>query len=205
MKNAIWVLVPVFIVLIAIFLSFAFKSKPEDNGNRVPEASSASSLAPVTTKMKKTYTQPPAQLPASEIEGKKARIKTKYGDIVINISLEAPLTASNFITLIKDGFYEGLTFHRREEGFVIQGGDPLGNGTGGPGYKFKDEPVKRDYKRGVVAMANSGPDTNGSQFFIMLADNPLPPLYTIFGDVSEGMDVVDKIMVGDVMTTVVIE
>jgi len=98
-----------------------------------------------------------------------------------------------------------LTFHRREKGFVIQGGDPNGNGTGGPGYKFVDEPVTREYDRGIVAMANAGPNTNGSQFFIMLANNPLPKQYTIFGKVISGLDVVDKIKVGDVMELVTIE
>lgn len=216
MKKALWILIPVFVLLIVIFFSFAFKSKPDDNNNvsydnsafsKTPtaEASASPVTATAQTKMKKTYSQPPKQLSAGEIDGKKARIQTKYGDIVIKLSSEAPLAASNFITLSKDGFYDGLTFHRRVEGFVIQGGDPTGTGSGDPGYKFKDEPVKREYKRGVVAMANSGPDTNGSQFFVMLADTSLPPLYTIFGDVIEGMDVVDKIKVGDVMTKVVIE
>lgn len=134
------------------------------------------------------------------------RLKTTKGDIRIALfSDEAPKAASNFLKLAKDGFYDGLTFHRREEGFVIQGGDPNGNGTGGPGYKFEDEPVKRKYTRGIVAMANSGPNTNGSQFFIMLRDTPLPPSYTIFGEVTDGMDVVDAIRVGDVMERVVVE
>ncbi|MBI3342009.1 peptidylprolyl isomerase [Candidatus Curtissbacteria bacterium] len=155
--------------------------------------------------MKKTYTAAPTPFAKSEIDGKMAVIKTKYGDIVIKLSSEAPLAATNFMVLAKDGFYDGLTFHRRVEGFVIQGGDPSGNGTGDPGYKFDDEPVNRDYKRGVVAMANSGPNTNGSQFFIMLADNPLPRQYTIFGDVVKGIEVVDKIQVGDVMSQVAIQ
>ena len=111
----------------------------------------------------------------------------------------APKTVQNFIALAQKGFYDNLTFHRIVKGFVIQGGDPLGNGTGGPGYAFEDElnpateSYKNGYKKGVVAMANSGPNTNGSQFFIMLADNPLPHNYTIFGKVISGQDVVDKI------------
>lgn len=153
-----------------------------------------------------TPMQFPGVLPESERVGKKARISTAKGEIVIEIfGDEAPKAASNFITLTRNGFYNDLTFHRREEGFVIQGGDPNGDGTGGPGYKFEDEPVKRSYAKGIVAMANSGPNTNGSQFFIMLADTPLPPLYTIFGRVTSGQDVVDAIQVGDVMKTVVIE
>ena len=99
-----------------------------------------------------------------------------------------------------------MTFHRVVPGFVIQGGDPSGNGTGGPGYRFEDEPVTRKYDKGIVAMANAGPDTNGSQFFIMLEDNPtLPPSYTIFGKVTLGQEVVDKIQVGDIIQKIVIE
>lgn len=148
----------------------------------------------------------PGVLPPAERVGKKIRIKTAKGDIVFEMfGEEAPLTVSNFVWLTKHNFYDGLNFHRREEGFVIQGGDPNGNGTGGPGWKFRDEPVTRDYNRGIVAMANSGPNTNGSQFFIMLADTPLPKSYTIFGKVVSGLDVVDAIKVGDVMTKVTIE
>lgn len=155
--------------------------------------------------LQKTYAKVPDIIPVSQITSSKARINTAKGDIVLKFFTDAPRAASNFITLAKDGFYDGLTFHRREEGFVIQGGDPVGNGTGGPGYKFNDEPVTKDYTRGIVAMANSGPNTNGSQFFIMLADNPLPKQYTIFGEVESGIEVVDKIAIGDVMIKVTIE
>lgn len=164
----------------------------------------ASTLTPSATR--KTYSVFPGVLPEAERNGKKARIVTAKGEIVIEVfGDEAPKTASNFITLARDGFYNGLTFHRREEGFVIQGGDPNGNGTGGPGYQFADEPVKRPYTKGIVAMANAGPNTNGSQFFILLSNYPLPPLYTIFGNVISGQDVVDRIQVGDVMERVTIE
>ena len=126
--------------------------------------------------------------------------------IIIALFGDAPIAASNFISLVNKGFYNGLTFHRREESFVIQGGDPSGNGTGGPGYQFIDEKVTKEYTRGIVAMANSGPNTNGSQFFIILADAPsLPKNYTIFGKVVEGIDVVDKIQVGDKMEKVTAE
>ncbi len=127
-------------------------------------------------------------------------IDTNYGKIVIETyDADAPNTVGNFITLAGKGFYNGLTFHRVIPGFMIQGGDPNGNGTGGPGYKFNDElnpatpSYKAGYKKGVVAMANSGPNTNGSQFFIMTADYPLPNSYTIFGKVVTGQEVVDKI------------
>jgi len=123
-----------------------------------------------------------------------ATLKTSEGDIVIELTAkDTPITVNNFVYLAKNKFYDNTIFHRVIDGFMIQGGDPLGNGTGGPGYKFDDEPFKGEYTKGTVAMANSGPNTNGSQFFIMHADNQLPPNYVIFGKVSEGMDVVDKI------------
>ncbi len=145
-----------------------------------------------------------------------ATIKTAKGDIVIELyNQDAPKTVANFATLAKYGYYNNLTFHRVVPGFVIQGGDPNGNGTGGVsiyGKTFEDElnpntpSYQEGYKEGVVAMANSGPNTNGSQFFIMLADNPdLPKNYTIFGKVTQGMDVVKQIVVGDRMQTILIQ
>ncbi len=153
---------------------------------------------------KKQYSSFPGILSDSELQNKKAVIETNKGVIEFEIFPEAPKAASNFIHLSKDGFYNSLTFHRVVPGFVIQGGDPLGTGAGGPGYQFEDEPVSRKYTKGIVAMANAGPNTNGSQFFIMLGDNDLPPSYTIFGQVLKGQDVVDKIEVGDIMQKVTI-
>jgi len=134
-------------------------------------------------------------------------IKTNKGDIYLDLNpAEAPMTVNNFVTLARDGYYDGVTFHRVVPRFVIQGGDPTGTGSGGPGYKFQDEAVKRPYKAGTVAMANAGPNTNGSQFFICLEDQPgLPPSYTIFGDTVAGMDVVRNIRVGDVIQSVTVE
>ena len=106
---------------------------------------------------------------------------------------EVPVTVNNFIFLAREGFYDGVTFHRVVKGFMIQGGDPQGTGAGGPGYKFDDEPVTRDYIPGTLAMANSGPNTNGSQFFVMHANVALPKNYTIFGLVKEGMDIINSI------------
>ena len=127
-------------------------------------------------------------------------IKTNMGDISIaTYDADAPNTVKNFITLAEKGFYDGVIFHRVIPGFMIQGGDPLGTGTGGPGYSFADElnpqteSYKAGYKKGVVAMANAGPNTNGSQFFIMVADYPLPNSYSIFGKVISGQDVADAI------------
>lgn len=154
----------------------------------------------------KQYERFPGILPDEELQNKKIVIETTKGVIEFEIFPDSPKAASNFIFLTKEKFYDGLTFHRVEPGFVIQGGDPLGNGTGGPGYKFEDEPVTKKYNKGIVAMANSGPDTNGSQFFIMLEDNPnLPPNYTIFGEVTKGQDVVDKIVRGDMMRSVTVQ
>lgn len=152
------------------------------------------------------YSNPPAELPSEELINKKSVLETDKG--VIEIELfgdEAPMAVSNHIFLVNEKFYDTLTFHRREEGFVIQGGDPLGKGYGGPGYQFEDEPVTRKYDKGIVAMANAGPDTNGSQFFIMLEDVPLPPMYTIFGKVIKGMDVVEKIEIDDMIKSAKIE
>lgn len=123
-----------------------------------------------------------------------ATLETSLGDIVVEmLPKEAPRTVNNFVFLARDGFYDGTRFHRVIKGFMLQGGDPLGNGTGGPGYRFNDEPVTRDYTPGIMAMANSGANTNGSQFFIMHGSAALPKAYVIFGQVIKGQDVVDKI------------
>ena len=125
---------------------------------------------------------------------------TNRGDIVMVLDPKlAPITVNNFISLARDGYYDGLTFHRVVPEFVIQGGCPEGTGTGGPGYKFADEPVQGEYVLGAVAMANAGPDTNGSQFFICIDDcsKKLSPSYNLFGHVTQGMDVALQISVGD--------
>jgi peptidyl-prolyl cis-trans isomerase B (cyclophilin B) len=118
----------------------------------------------------------------------------------------APVTVNNFVFLAREGFYDGLTFHRVVDDFVIQGGCPEGSGRGGPGYKFDDEPVNGEYGAGAVAMANSGPNTNGSQFFICTVDDrrKLARSYNLFGQVVSGLDVVTSIGQGDVMRTVTI-
>lgn len=214
-KSFAFAIAVLLLVFVGIFLFTSKNQKQDSDFFNLEKGNSASGSASPTNILDvqqdnnqlrtKTYSSPPPILPTDQIEGKMVRISTKKGDILIKLFSDAPLAASNFLFLTGEKFYDGLTFHRREEGFVIQGGDPSGDGTGGPGYKFGDEPVKRDYTRGTVAMANAGPDTNGSQFFIMLKDNPLPKKYTIFGQVVEGMDVVDKIQVGDVMNKVTIE
>jgi len=128
-----------------------------------------------------------------------AVIKTNMGDMSVEFfTEEAPMTVNNFINLSRDGYYDNVIFHRVISGFMIQGGDPSGTGHGEmgkyPGYKFEDElNNQRSYNKGILAMANAGPDTNGSQFFIMHVDYPLPYQYTIFGFVTDGLDVIDKI------------
>ncbi len=124
-----------------------------------------------------------------------ATLETNHGTIVLALQpANAPLAVNNFVFLASEGFYDGVTFHRVVPGFVIQGGDPTGSGRGGPGYRFRDElDGPGSYDRGTVAMANAGPNTNGSQFFICLADARLPHQYTIFGTVVTGMDTVDTI------------
>lgn len=123
-----------------------------------------------------------------------ATLHTTSGDVVVKmLQDDAPITVNNFVFLAKEGYYNGVIFHRIISGFMIQGGDPTGTGMGGPGYTFQDEPVSRDYLTGTMAMANSGPNTNGSQFFIMHKDGNLPKNYTIFGEVIEGMSVIDAI------------
>jgi cyclophilin family peptidyl-prolyl cis-trans isomerase len=140
-----------------------------------------------------------SEQPAMRIDPAKsytASLETNKGTIQVEFFPEdAPVTVNNFVCLAEDGYFNNTPFHRIVKGFVIQGGDPTGTGSGGPGYKFADEPVKRDYERGTLAMANAGPNTNGSQFFIVLDDlrGKLPKNYTIFGRVTEGMDVVDAI------------
>src|SRR5882672_11630463 len=138
----------------------------------------------------------------------KVTITTDRGDIVMELDPSlAPQTVNNFVSLARDGYYDNLTFHRVVPGFVIQGGCPEGSGRGGPGYKFGDEPVKGDYVLGAVAMANSGPDTNGSQFFICIDDctRKLTPNYNLFGHVVDGIDVAQATTVGDVMKKVDVE
>ena len=125
-----------------------------------------------------------------------ATLQTNHGPIEVELfEGEAPTTVENFRKLAGDGFYDGVVFHRVIPDFMIQGGDPTGTGRGGPGYRFADERVQRRYERGIVAMANAGPNTNGSQFFIVTTDAApwLDGKHTVFGQVTGGMDTVDAI------------
>jgi cyclophilin family peptidyl-prolyl cis-trans isomerase len=151
------------------------------------------------------------QPPAFEIDPEqtyRATITTGRGTIVMDLDAKlAPNTVNNFVALARQGYYDGLTFHRVVPEFVIQGGCPEGSGRGGPGYRFADEQVLGEYALGAVAMANSGPNTNGSQFFVCIDDcqRKLSKDYNLFGYVVEGMDVATATQVGDMMATVVVE
>ena len=144
------------------------------------------------------WTSPPT-MSIDENKQYTATIKTNYGDIVVELlSKESPITVNNFVFLARQGYYDKIKFHRVVNGFMIQTGDPKGDGTGGPGYKFADElPIDRPYGPGIVAMANAGPNTNGSQFFICTGSSSKNlnsyPDYTIFGVVTSGLDIAVKI------------
>jgi len=138
----------------------------------------------------------------SNMENVRVKLETNRGDVVIELYGDMPVTAGNFRKLVEEGFYDGVIFHRVIPNFMIQGGDPTGTGTGGPGYKIDDEFVAgHSNVRGTLSMANSGPNSGGSQFFINLVDNsfldfdkePLGSKHPVFGEVVEGMDVVDEI------------
>jgi len=134
-------------------------------------------------------------------------IDTDRGMITMELDPQlAPNSVNHFVALARNGFYDGLTFHRVVPDFVIQGGDPEGSGRGGPGYKWNDEPVKGEYTLGAVAMANAGPNTNGSQFFICIDDcrRKLDKAYNLFGYVIDGIDVAQKIQQGDHMKSVTV-
>lgn len=200
-------------------------------GCTVPSTEESNSVVTPVSPEEVSNSQPmqyehPGILPPERIENKQVRLVTEKGEITFKLYPEtAPLAVSNFVYLAELGYYDGLTFHRIVEDFVIQGGDPTGTGGGGPGYKFADElgpehipadvtarmeahPKQALYQRGIVAMANSGPNTNGSQFFIMLEDIPsanMPNLYSLFGEVTKGLNVVDEIRMGDIMEQVIVE
>lgn len=156
-------------------------------------------------------TIPMADKPAPQTDADKlyrTTITTNRGTIVMDLDPQlAPASVNNFVGLARQGYYDNLTFHRVVPEFVIQGGCPEGSGRGGPGYKFEDEPVKGEYTLGAVAMANAGPNTNGSQFFVCIDDctRKLSKDYNLFGHVIEGIDVAQATQVGDVMQTVVVE
>lgn len=183
-------------IVIVGFVVFLFTSDPaEEETNTTPTPAGVidnTAGLPTNSNMKQ-YSQAPDMMLKEGVDYQ-ARLKTNKGDIVIDLhENETPITVNNFVFLAQDGFYTDVPIHRVMKGFMLQSGDPTGTGTGTPGYRFNDEPFEGEYTRGTVAMANSGVNTNGSQFFIMHADYPLQPNYVIFGNVIDGLDVVDAI------------
>ncbi|HEX5823931.1 MAG TPA: peptidylprolyl isomerase [Candidatus Limnocylindrales bacterium] len=183
------------VLLAAVFVAAACAPTGSSSapGSGLPGSSGAGS-SDATGSAAACPTSVPAGLPAGE--KRIVTIETAKGKIEITVEANlAPIATANFVALASCGFYDGVNFHRLVPGFVIQGGDPNGTGSGGPGYTFEDEPVVGDYVRGAVAMANGGPDTNGSQFFIILDDltGRLDKDYSLFGHVTSGMDVVEAI------------
>lgn len=210
MKNLLFAVIGLIVVIVVVFL---FTSKRSSSGDTIiPSPQLLTTPTPnlsnvdlnATNKTSEKMKVPFEVLGADQINGKKVNISTDKGDITLQLFGDAPIAASNFLYLVNKKFYDGVIFHRVIKGFMIQGGDPNGTGTGGPGYNFEDElnpataSYQKGYTRGVVAMANAGPNTNGSQFFIMHQDYQLPHSYTIFGSVISGMDVVDAIATSQV-------
>lgn len=181
---------PLLIGAVAVLAVMAVACNPAPTATPLPRPTATST----PTVPAKQYLLPPAMI-IDTAKSYTAIMDTTKGTIKLELfAKEAPKAVNNFVFLAKDGYYNGVKFHRIVKGFMIQGGDPTGTGSGGPGYEFENEPVTRDYEPGILAMANHGVDTNGSQFFIMHGSAPtLPKNYTIFGQVIEGMDVVDAI------------
>jgi len=154
----------------------------------------------------KTYSAPPP-MAIDTSKQYTATIETEKGNLVLELfASDVPMTVNNFVFLARDGFYDGLTFHRVVPGFVVQGGCPIGDGTGGPGYRFDDEITENTHVAGALSMANSGPNTNGSQFFITYTpQHHLNGDHSVFGQLAEGMDVLERIEQGDVMIRITIE
>ena len=187
-------IIKLFIILALVFLITGCinQSTKNEGSTSVPEKNINQEEGEKMVQKKDNLKAPEMQIDKNKTY--KAVLSTTEGDIAISLHADkTPITVNNFIYLSEKGFYNKTIFHRVIKGFMIQGGDPEGTGAGGPGYKFKDEPFDGEYKRGIVAMANAGPNTNGSQFFIMHKEYNLPKNYVIFGEVIEGLEVVDKI------------
>jgi len=178
------------LVLVALLLASCGGQAPEPTPT--PEPKTYSAPPPMTIDTSKQYT---------------ATIETKRGDLVLELfASDVPVTVNNFVFLAREGFYNGTTFHRVIHGFMAQGGDPTGTGTGTPGYSFADEFTEHIHVTGALSMANSGPDTNGCQFFITYAPQPhLDGEHSVFGQLIEGTDVLEKIEPGDTIIRITIE
>ena len=162
--------------------------------------------APTTTSAPKSYTAPPS-MTIDVDKAYTAIIETEKGDLVLELfAKDVPMTVNNFVFLARDGFYNNTSFHRVIPGFMAQGGDPTGTGTGSPGYKFTDEFSEHKHNTGTLSMANSGPNSNGCQFFITYApQSHLDGKHSVFGQLTEGMDVLQKIESGDAIKRITIQ
>ena len=178
----------------------AMSSEPTAAAPAMPDNPLTPEVLVVGGRSIKQWGQPPPQT-IDTTSPYQAIINTSAGSLTVELfTSDAPVTVNNFVFLAREGFYDNVIFHRTIPGFMIQGGDPTGTGAGGPGYVFANEPVQRPYSRGVIAMANAGRDTNGSQFFLMHADYPLPPDYTIFGQTVSGVETIDAIATAPTQT-----
>lgn len=181
-------------LIISLFISACGSNEVEE----ITETTIQDNKGESTMSDEKVYSSMP-EMSIDQSKSYTAVIQTSMGDLSVEFfSDTAPITVNNFISLSNDGYYDNIIFHRVISGFMIQGGDPSGTGHGEygkfPGYTFEDElSNQQPYEKGILAMANAGPNTNGSQFFIMHVDYPLPYQYTIFGKVTAGLDVIDSI------------
>ena len=196
-------------IVVGVLLFVSACSSPQGPSGKPPATSQTTNSAlptrPAMTNAKKSYSSPP---PMTIDQNKQytANIETNKGKLTLELfAKDVPKTVNNFVFLAREGFYDGVTFHRVIPGFMAQGGDPFGTGMGGPGYKFADEFTSHKNVTGALSMANAGPNTNGSQFFITYAPQPhLDGKHTVFGQLAEGMDVLTKLVNGDVMLKVTI-
>jgi cyclophilin family peptidyl-prolyl cis-trans isomerase len=196
MNNIVKLLVLLLIAAALILPSCSSPAPAPTPATPTPSTPSAPPTTPITKGGSTMQWSSPPPLTIDQNKQYTATIKTNFGTMTAQLyPKDAPNTVNNFVFLSRQGFYNGVVIHRIVKGFVFQGGDPTGTGSGGPGYKFADEKITKDYAEGTLAMANSGPNTNGSQFFVCLTNlsGRLPKNYTIFGQITDGMDIVKKI------------